>query len=558
MSAAKSVLRGQVAACVLIALVALAAWWPRLGGPIDLRWDAGAYYLLGTSLATGQGYRILSEPGNIPSSLHPPLMPALVAAHQVALGTSDPVIVGQALRLSIALLSTAYATAIYLLLSAHVPRRYAFAAALVGVFQPQYAYFSDSLYTETIFGLLTVLFFILQRYRASTACFLLAGLCAVLAYEARTAGIALLVAWVVDCVQRREVKRAGAALVISLVPVVTWMGWIKAVETSAEYLQPAYAYQTAPYLYFNVSYARNMLSLKDPMAPELGPLTATAFVDRVWANAKALPESIGQAVSTWDAPGWISLPLFALVLLGMLLQARRKQYLMLMYVTLSLAAMCLTPFQKQFVRYLLPLYPFFALALFQLLAHWVKREPKFGSTLLPRLARTVVAWSIVGIIGVQEALTLRDLYGLYHHDAAYAHGGQPARHRLFFYAPAGKAFDDALDWLGPRADPADVVAATDAQWAHLRTGLKAVLPPFEADGKKAQLLVDTVPVKYLIVETKPQRLGLGAYHRFTSALLRENPTEWERVWSSAEDTIEIHSRNTTGRAPRHQDRTDGR
>ena len=66
--------------CLLIGIVTLASWWPRIGGPIDLRWDGGAYYILGTSLARGEGYRIFSEPGNLWSSLHPPFVPTLVAA----------------------------------------------------------------------------------------------------------------------------------------------------------------------------------------------------------------------------------------------------------------------------------------------------------------------------------------------------------------------------------------------------------------------------------------------------------------------------------------------
>jgi hypothetical protein len=48
----------------LVVAIALLVWVPRLTGPIDLRWDAGVYYVLGSSLATGHGYRILSEPGS--------------------------------------------------------------------------------------------------------------------------------------------------------------------------------------------------------------------------------------------------------------------------------------------------------------------------------------------------------------------------------------------------------------------------------------------------------------------------------------------------------------
>jgi len=67
----------------LAILVALSAslWLPRLRGPLDLRYDAGVYYVLGTSLAEGRGYRLLSEPGAIQAVQYPPLLPALVAVH---------------------------------------------------------------------------------------------------------------------------------------------------------------------------------------------------------------------------------------------------------------------------------------------------------------------------------------------------------------------------------------------------------------------------------------------------------------------------------------------
>ncbi len=48
-----------------LSCVTVALWLPRQAGPIDLRWDGGVYYLLGTSLAEGRGYRLLNEPGEI-------------------------------------------------------------------------------------------------------------------------------------------------------------------------------------------------------------------------------------------------------------------------------------------------------------------------------------------------------------------------------------------------------------------------------------------------------------------------------------------------------------
>ena len=283
--------------CLLIGAAALASWAPRGDGPIDLRWDGGAYYILGTSLAEGDGYRMRSEPGGLPSSLHPPLVPAFVALHELALQTTDPVVVGRALRVSLALCSAAYAIAAFLLLSASLPLALAAGVTLIAVVQPQYVFFSDTLFTEGLFGLLTVLFFVVRKWRRDTLGFALCGVCAVLAYEARTAGIALLAAWVVDHALRKEGRRAVVALAVSAVIVASWNGWIKAVESSPEYERPAYAYQTEAWIWFNVSYARNLLTYVDPRSPELGPLTPSGFVRRVKSNLKILPQSVGQAVS---------------------------------------------------------------------------------------------------------------------------------------------------------------------------------------------------------------------------------------------------------------------
>src|SRR4051794_22218519 len=118
MNAVQKLLRRRSLVCLLIGIAAFASWLPRWGGPIDLRWDGGAYYILGTSLALGEGYRILSEPGGLPSSVHPPFVPAFVAAHELLLQSTDPVVVGRALRVTVALCSAAYAMVVFLLLSA--------------------------------------------------------------------------------------------------------------------------------------------------------------------------------------------------------------------------------------------------------------------------------------------------------------------------------------------------------------------------------------------------------------------------------------------------------
>ena len=57
---------------LVLLVVVIASWIPRLNSPIDLRFDSGVYYTLGTSLAEGKGYRLLNEPGEIAAVQYPP------------------------------------------------------------------------------------------------------------------------------------------------------------------------------------------------------------------------------------------------------------------------------------------------------------------------------------------------------------------------------------------------------------------------------------------------------------------------------------------------------
>ena len=159
------------------------------------------------------------------------------------------------------------------------------AVTLMGVLQPQYVYFSDALYAETFFGLFTVLFFVLRRYRRDTLGFVLCGVCAVLAYEARTAGIALLAAWVVDHALRKDAAGADGARrlgrrrdelerldqgrrVVAGVPAAC----VRLPDRALALLQRELCAQPA--------------DVQRSIFPELGPLTPSGFVRRVEPNLR--------------------------------------------------------------------------------------------------------------------------------------------------------------------------------------------------------------------------------------------------------------------------------
>src|SRR5881628_159895 len=136
---------------------------PRLRGPIDLRYDAGVYYILGTSLAEGKGYRLLDEPAAIQAIQYPPLLPLFVAVHQRLAGRSDPLVVGRMLRISFFAVLLAFIVAAYLLSRQFLPPVLAFLATVPMLLHIETTWSSEYLSAELPFALGSVLFLLAAR-----------------------------------------------------------------------------------------------------------------------------------------------------------------------------------------------------------------------------------------------------------------------------------------------------------------------------------------------------------------------------------------------------------
>jgi hypothetical protein len=544
-----------VAAVVLAAMI-VAVWAPRAVGPLDVRWDGGVYYVLGTAIAEGKGYRLLNEPGDIEANQYPPLLPLIVAFHQWLVGSSDFVAVGRWMRLSYFLIFTAYVFSAYAVLRRHLPLPYALLSAVVVIVHPQMTFLSDLCFAELPFGLATTLF-VLVTARQGPIRSMAAGTCAVAAYLLRTLGIALLAAWVLDALLARRFRAAAIRAAVALVPILGWHAYIAHVERSPEYTQPAYAYQRADYLFYNVSYARNM-SLRDPFKPEGGRASVLEVAHRVLVNLAHVPKSLGTALTArahswerikeipilgrvipWRVVLYLPIVIGVVVLLGVVSLLTREARPIGLYILLTAAGICLTPWpwQAQWERYWAPVTPFLALALARglvTLAAWSERLPEPGRR-VSRAGRIALVSAVLAV----EALAVSRMYVQYHFPARLRdRGGHVVAQRLFFYDQSHQALVAGLDWLGRQARPDDVVAATMPQWVYLLTGLKSVMPPFETDPVRAQALLDSVPVRFVVVD--------GAWPHITRdyalPLLESSPERWLRVYSNPAGRLEIYQR----------------
>ena len=279
----------------LIVLLAAALWAPRLRGPLDLRYDAGVYYILGRSLAEGHGYRLLNEPGAIEAIQYPPVLPAVAALHQLVLGTSDPVVVGHALRLTMALLFLGYAFSSFALARRYLSPGFAFAVALLAILNVQVLFLSDYFSADLPYAAVSLFFFVAPVGFA-------AGALAVLAFGLRTAGVALLAAWAAQSLLHQRWREAAVRLFVAVAAVGGWQVYVHHVKAGAEFSSPAYPYQRAAYQFYNVGYVENM-SYVDPFRPELGLAGKRDLAQRLGTNLQAIPTAVGEAATL--ERGWL-------------------------------------------------------------------------------------------------------------------------------------------------------------------------------------------------------------------------------------------------------------
>jgi hypothetical protein len=152
---------------------------------------------------------------------------------------------------------------------------------------------------------------------------------------------------------------------------------------------------------------------------------------------------------------------------------------------------------------------------------------------------------VVGVFSMELAI-LGKTYQLSVKTFYKTENGQRRQYRLFFYTPPWQFHDVALDWLEGEANPNAIVATSTPHWVYLKTGLQAVIPPFEPDVQAAQRLIDSVPVDYLIVDG----MELDITRRYAAPVAEAFPERWEQIYSSANGRSRIYRRiNPGGNVP---------
>ena len=118
--------------------------------------------------------------------------------------------------------------------------------------------------------------------------------------------------------------------------------------------------------------------------------------------------------------------------------------------------------------------------------------------------------------------------------------GKERRMHVLAYGGDWAALDVAFQWLRTRAAKDTIVATAVPQLAYLRSGHKAVLPPFELDARKANQLLDQVPVRYLLLDNFG--LSPGISERYGEPVTSQNAADWRLAFTAADRRTRIYER----------------
>jgi len=121
------------------------------------------------------------------------------------------------------------------------------------------------------------------------------------------------------------------------------------------------------------------------------------------------------------------------------------------------------------------------------------------------------------------------------------------RYRHLFFQDDDAALEQAVDWIAGHAKQSDVVAVFLPHWIYTRTGLKAIMPPLEADAAIAQKALDSVPVRFLIREHDGKVPNFIA--PYVNSVLKDYPDAWRLTWSSDSNYVQVFERTSMTSSP---------
>ena len=472
-------LRSGLGSGLLLTIVAVASVGPSTDLQAPPRFDGAGYAILGQALASGRGYREISDPATPRHAHFPPGYPAALAVLWWSTGRS----VAAAHVFSVTCIVAATLLAWRWFLTIY-PRRVALILGLALAVNWTWGRVGGSIQSEPFYifwELLAVLIAVQAGRRGGVAIGIVLGFVLAACVLTRHVGLGLAAAVVLDLGLRRRWKALVSAGLTMVVLIIPWVGWLAIVHHNTQaglLVQGRLAARIAGQAVF---YLQRLPDQINGPIVEVGTVFRRSAVVAVLVNLWAVAAT---GVIIW---GWART----------LRNPRRRLAGLIAFLTLAM--LLVWPFQEA-GRFLISLVPFMLVGAIEGLAHLM-------SLMRLRQARDWAAGMV---------LSASIPYAAY----AIATGRAAAQQRIH------ADFDAACQWIAHDATRPGLILTSHPGEVFWQTSRQAVAPD-SPDPEAIDRLIDRLGIAYLLIDE--ERYANAADDPLVQ-YVRRYPDRVTRVW----------------------------
>jgi hypothetical protein len=497
-----------------------------LNGHLVPAGDNATYMVLGQSLATGHGYRMVSDPRAPQMALYPPGYPLIVAAALALTGTTQRLLAAivpmKLLSVTLFLASIALA---YDLLKRRSTTLAALTALLMAV-NPQLLHFANEVGTEIPYLFLSLaciwLFERSQRQPGNgvTLCVAILLACA---FYVRSIALVVGAAFALYLLARRQFQRALVLVLVTAALVLPWFIYTSSLPSTGT----------------SVGLGRGYFALflsSDPYGTQQA--TISDVVSRVTQNLRIyavdiwpdvlFPHASGLAGALGPVGVAVTLAVSVLIALGFVLEARRGQASE-WYVALFFAS-CAGYLWAQ-GRLIVPIIPF---AIYYL---WAAMQSLFN-LLLRKVPGLKMPALVLACLALAASALVADLRSIQDN---LRHGFDQSVDTYYARDSEWDHYLQSMKWITSNTAQPLVVMCRKADLLYILTGHKALEYPYSTDGMELLQTARDNQVDYIIEDAftwtrttaqylKPALDSWRAKDPSSLALTFETVAPHTRVW----------------------------
>ena len=508
-------------------------------------YDDTIYVTAAKSLATGEGYHIISAPQPVAQTLIPPLYPFVLSLIWRAYPQFPDNLVWMMLLSVITMVGFLGLTWRYLVQENYATRGQALAIVTLAGVNWRMLTLTTSILSEVLFALLSVgALHLAEKYEKSQKTWILGavlGLVVGLVFLTRTSGLVLLAAVAVYLVLRRQWKKALLPVAVGTLFVAAWFGWCYLNRNAGGGEHAAYY----------AGYVRGTNATLGQLQALNQTSRLNAHLQIIATNAVGLilvwlpVQSLGLRASMPTAM-LVSIILFFLALLcaGLLRETHKGLRLLHIYLAFYVVLHLMAP-SHSYERYLMPIIPFmlvFPVSELAALSSTLRGGLKPGGEALKKVVAVTVG--LVVVVVASPAL-YSNATGIYLSLASPKSNAASA---------AGEA--DTYNWIKANTNPSDILVCFADPKFYLFTGRKVVRSvtvnildlvvyqerePNPEDLVKVFLnIVDENRGNYLVVGATDFEYQAPAYGRSIESYIAKHPEQFVLVFQSIEGTNRIY------------------